>query len=107
MKKITLVESLSDLIEMGPDDSNKHPVLTALDTSEAKTAILVLILNEIRAYKTSHQEARIGDIVKTTRYDTNAGFAKLSAYVELLDIPAFIESKKSNPSLPEQDYLPE
>lgn len=108
--KIDLAQSLTALAELqGPgEDSEKNPVLSALDIPEVKTAILALILNEVRAFKTTQLVQESGGISVKKTYDCEAGMAKLSAWVELLDIPALIESKNSTPSTPrETDRLPD
>ena len=78
-----------------------------LDKPEVKTALIALMLNEIRAFKVATKEMRNGDSIYTTNYDTTAGFAKLSAWVDLLDIPALIEAKTAKSAPAEQDRLPE
>jgi hypothetical protein len=85
-----------------------NSVLSALDVPEVKTALMALILNEIRAFKVTQVTQESGGIILKKSYDTEAGFARLSAWVELLDIPSWIESKNSAPSSPaETDRLPD
>jgi hypothetical protein len=107
--KIDLAQSLADLAKLqGEGDTEDNPVLSALDTPQVKTAILALILNEIRAFKSTQVVQEANGITLKKQYDTNVGFAKLSAWAELLDIPAFIEARNSTPESPaETDRLPD
>lgn len=109
--RIDLAKALSDLSEIqqevGEDRVKVNPILLELDKPEVATAILALILNEIRLYRTSGITLTSGGVSQTKTYDVNAGFAKLSAYAELLDIPKFIEAKKVEPTEPDDDRLPE
>jgi hypothetical protein len=107
--KIDLAQSLRGLsdIKSGEGDEEKNHVLLALDTPEVKTALIALILNESRAFKTARTKIEVGGIVQSKTYDTEAGMAKISAWVDLLDIPALIENLNTQPAEPEQDRLPE
>lgn len=109
--KIDLAQSLtalSDLTTTNSEGHSRNPVMEELDKPEVKTAVLALILNEIRAYKVASKNVRNGDSVYSIDYDTTAGFAKLSGWVDLLDIPALIESKISKPAAhSDDDRLPE
>lgn len=106
--KIDLAQSLSDLTKTtGEGDEEKNHVLIALDTPEVKTALIALILNEARAFKTARAKLEVAGIVQSKSYDTEAGMAKISAWTDLLDIPALIENLRGSPSEKEQDRLPE
>lgn len=106
--KIDLAQSLSDLTKTtGEGEEEKNPILLALDTPEVKTALIALILNEARAFKTAKAKVEMGGIMQYKSYDTEAGMAKISAWTDLLDIPALIENLKGSPSEKEQDRLPD
>lgn len=107
--KIDITRALGGLADLtkGEGEAAVNPVLQELDKPEVKTAVLALILNEIRAYKTSGVTLSSGEVSRTKTYDVHAGFAKLSAYVDLLDIPALIESRQTPPTPPDDDRLPD
>lgn len=107
--KIDLAQSLTALSSLTTEKDGVpfNPVMQELDKPEVKTAIIALIFNEIRAYSVASKKIRNGDSVYSIDYDTTAGFAKLSGLVELLDIPALIESRIEKPSKPDDDRLPE
>jgi hypothetical protein len=98
-----LPSNLGDLIQKEKDEDGNlktNEFLQALSLPEIKSAMLVLILNEARYYKQCK--------LKNNPYSVDIGMAKISAWVDIIDLEAFIEDKQSPQPAPQyQDEIPE
>jgi hypothetical protein len=103
MVKVSVPSKLSDLTQEEKNEDGtpkRNEYLQAISTPEVKSAMLVLMFNEVRIYKAKHQQG--------VPYDTDVGMAKLSAWLDIIDLQAFIEEKeKGSDDSPYQDEIPD